>query len=120
MDRFADEGELASLLGDWTAGPGPLYQKLADALRGVIVAGKVRVTKGTECEASRAGAINGSADCPVTMIGGSACGFCACAPADVQAPAVASKTRSENRGACIVMRNSPYRPARFIRLLMMR
>lgn len=41
MDRFADEGELVTLLGDWTAGPGPLYQKLAAALRGVIVAGEL-------------------------------------------------------------------------------
>ncbi|MFI0423548.1 PLP-dependent aminotransferase family protein [Spongiactinospora sp. 9N601] len=41
MDRFADEGELASVLGDWTEGPGPLYQKLVDALRRVIAEGEL-------------------------------------------------------------------------------
>ncbi|NUR89054.1 MAG: PLP-dependent aminotransferase family protein [Nonomuraea sp.] len=41
LDRFADESELAVLLGDWAAGPGPLYQKLAQALRSVIVSGEL-------------------------------------------------------------------------------
>lgn len=34
LDRFQQGAELATVLGDWTAGPGPLYRKLADALAG--------------------------------------------------------------------------------------
>lgn len=33
MDRFGDSVALAELLGDWSAGRGPLYRKLAGALR---------------------------------------------------------------------------------------
>lgn len=32
LDRFSRGGELVAVLGDWTAGDGPLYRKLADAV----------------------------------------------------------------------------------------
>ncbi len=42
MDRFRDGATLANLLGDWTAGPGPLYRKLADALGRAAEEGALR------------------------------------------------------------------------------
>ncbi|SFQ49220.1 DNA-binding transcriptional regulator, MocR family, contains an aminotransferase domain [Amycolatopsis arida] len=47
VDRFRREcyrrgAELAGLLGDWTAGPGPLYRKLADALARAAEEGALR------------------------------------------------------------------------------
>ncbi|MFB4315177.1 PLP-dependent aminotransferase family protein [Actinomadura sp. 21ATH] len=41
MDRFRDPGALAEILGDWTSGPGPLYGKLARALRRAVLDGSV-------------------------------------------------------------------------------
>jgi DNA-binding transcriptional MocR family regulator len=36
VDRFRDPGELAEILGDWTSGAGPLYGRLARALRRAV------------------------------------------------------------------------------------
>ncbi|MEW2359775.1 PLP-dependent aminotransferase family protein [Spirillospora sp. NPDC029432] len=41
VDRFRDPGELAEILGDWTSGPGPLYGKLARALRLAVLDGAI-------------------------------------------------------------------------------
>jgi DNA-binding transcriptional MocR family regulator len=42
VDRFGDAAELVELLGDWTTAPGPLYQRLAGALRRAVQAGDLR------------------------------------------------------------------------------
>lgn len=39
MDRFVDGAALAEVLGDWSVGHGPLYRKLAEALRTTITSG---------------------------------------------------------------------------------
>jgi DNA-binding transcriptional MocR family regulator len=39
VDRFRDPAQLAELLGDWTAGRGPLYRGLARALQATIAGG---------------------------------------------------------------------------------
>jgi DNA-binding transcriptional MocR family regulator len=42
VDRFGDAGELIELLGDWMTAPGPLYQRLAGALRRAVQAGDLQ------------------------------------------------------------------------------
>lgn len=41
MDRFPDGTDLIDVLGDWSARPGPLYVRLADAFRQAIIDGGV-------------------------------------------------------------------------------
>ncbi|WP_091672863.1 PLP-dependent aminotransferase family protein [Amycolatopsis marina] len=62
VDRF-DQGALgrgaalASLLGDWTSGPGPLYRKLADALARAVREGALRAGDRLPAERELAGVL---------------------------------------------------------------
>ncbi|GAB3492064.1 DNA-binding transcriptional MocR family regulator [Amycolatopsis cihanbeyliensis] len=57
MDRFQDGSALATLLGDWTAGPGPLYRKLADALARAAEEGALRSGERLPSERELAGVL---------------------------------------------------------------
>ncbi|HWM03311.1 MAG TPA: PLP-dependent aminotransferase family protein [Actinophytocola sp.] len=58
MDRFVDPAELVELLGDWSSRDGPLYRRLADALRQVIADGAVGRDDRLPAERVLAGALS--------------------------------------------------------------
>jgi DNA-binding transcriptional MocR family regulator len=62
VDRFPQGAHgrgvaLANLLGDWTAGPGPLYRKLADALARAVGEGALRTGDRLPAERELAGVL---------------------------------------------------------------